>query len=181
MPSVSASQTPQGTPDGEADLAAKAGLSVPTVRLLGSPRLLVQRLGSAGQMIGGFCLPNHHRSKKTGDSHHAEAKASLGAWRAALSFGLIHRAPAADEDNDRRRPAQPPGQEAGGPVGVKPCIGLTGINGSAWQPWSCQTSVVTGEKRRASRSPCPPGCRSRCEDRGGTGGLSGWLLLPRAA
>jgi predicted amidohydrolase len=37
----------------------------------------------------------------------------------ALSFGLIHRASAADEDNDRRRPAQPPGQAAGGPVGVK--------------------------------------------------------------
>jgi predicted amidohydrolase len=37
----------------------------------------------------------------------------------ALSICVIHLAPAADEENDRRRPAQPPDQKAGAPVGVK--------------------------------------------------------------
>src|SRR5215212_1843301 len=37
----------------------------------------------------------------------------------ALTFCWIHMAPAADEGNDRRRPAPPPGQNAGAPVGVK--------------------------------------------------------------
>ena len=37
----------------------------------------------------------------------------------ALSVGLIHLAPAADEENDRRRPARPPDQKAVAPVGVK--------------------------------------------------------------
>src|SRR4051812_48764064 len=71
-------------------------------------------------MIGGnAAFPIATAPKKRGDSIMLGLRSKHRRLALALSFCLIHMATAADEGNNRRRPAQPPGQDAGTPVGVK--------------------------------------------------------------